>query len=75
MCDEYTIKRENCIELSYKGKRKHIVMQNVPKISYPGQTITVEISRGSSDTTMVREMQQYTFNLDLVLKGQGKKHG
>ena len=45
-------------------------------IGYPGQTIKVLIPRGLSDTTMVRETQQLTFNLDLrVFKGQGKKRG
>ena len=50
---------------SYKEKREHIVTSNVPNVCYPGQTIMVEIPQRSSDTTMVRETHQLTFNLDL----------
>ena len=65
MYSEHTTETENHIGFSYKGKREHIVTPNVPNIGYPGQTIMVEISRVSSDTTMVRETQQLTFNTDL----------
>ena len=66
MYGEHTIEPENRIELAYKGKREHIVTPNVPNIAYPTQTIMVEIHRGSSDTTMTRETQQLTFNIELA---------
>ena len=65
MYAEHTIQPENRIELGYKGKREHIVTPNVPNIAYPTQTIMVEIPRGSSDTTMIRDTQQLTFNIEL----------
>ena len=64
---KHSIEPENCIQLAYKGKKEHFVTPNVPNRGYPGQTIKVNIPRGSSDTTMVRETQQLTFNLDLEL--------
>ena len=66
MYSEHTIEPQNRIELAYKGKREHIVTPNVPNVAYPGQTIMVEIPRGSSDTTMVRETEILTFNLELA---------
>ena len=65
MYSKHTIKPENHVELAYKGKCEHFVMPNVPNQGYPGQTIKLSIPRGSSDTIMVRETQQLTFNLDL----------
>ena len=65
MYAEHTVEPDNRIELAYKGKREHFVTPNIPNQGYPGQTIKVLIPRGSSDTTMVRETQQLTFNLDL----------
>ena len=66
MYAEHTIQPENRIELGYKGKREHIVTPNVLNIAYPTQTIMVENPRGSSDTTMIRETQELTFNLELT---------
>ena len=66
MYAEHTIQPENRIELGYKGKREHIVTPNIPNIAYPTQTIMVEIPRGSSDTTMIRDTQQLTFNIELT---------
>ena len=40
-------------------------MPNVPNRGYLGQVIKVSILRGSSDATMVREIQFLTFDLDL----------
>ena len=66
MYAEHTIQPENRIELGYKGKREHIVTPIVPNIAYPTQTIMIEIPRGSSDTTMIRDTQQLTFNIELT---------
>ena len=66
MYAEHTIQPENRIELGYKGKREYIVTPNVPNIAYPTQTIKVEIPRGSSDITMIRDTQQLTFNIELA---------
>ena len=65
MYGEHTIQPDNCIELAYKGNREHIVTPDIPNRGYPTQAIKVLIPQGSSDTTMVRETQQLTFNLDL----------
>ena len=65
MYAKHTIDIENRIEYAHNGKRENSVRPNFPNIGYPGQTITVEIPRELSDTTIVRETQFLTFNLDL----------
>ena len=72
MYSEHTIETENRIELAYKGNREHFVNPNIPNIGYPGQTIKMSIPRGSSDTTIVRESQFLTFNLDLQSKDKAR---
>ena len=62
---EHTIETENCMEVGYKGKREFFVMPNFHNRGYPGQIIKVSIPRKSSDTTMIRESQFLTFDVDL----------
>ena len=40
---------------------------STPNKGYPDQVIQINITRGSSDTVMVRETQRGTFDLDLEL--------
>ena len=64
---KHSIEPENRIQLAYKRKREQFVTPNIPNSGYPGQSIKVNIPRGSSDITMVRKIQQLTFSLDLEL--------
>ena len=65
MYAEHSIEPENCIQLTYEKKKEHFVTPNKPKGGYPRQIIKVNIFRGSSDTTMIQETKQLSFNLDL----------
>ena len=59
---------ENRIQYAFKGKREHVVTLNTPNIAYPGQTLKIEIPKGSSDTVIVRNTLHLTFNLELESK-------
>ena len=59
---------ENRVEYGFKGKREHIVIPNTPNSALPGQTLHIVIPRGSSDSTMIRETQSVTFELNIESK-------
>ena len=56
---------EHRTQFSFKGKRKHIVKVNMPKIACPNQHIDTEIPYGSRDHVVVPDTVKITFNLDI----------
>ena len=64
--------RVNRFQWANKSKREHVVVRNTPNIGYPGQQFDVQISRLSSDASIVPNYPKITFGLEVTSKDKNQ---